>query len=145
MKPHLWASDCRRFEERCLLLFQGTLVKDRKNRILDYTVVTSNIEDCKKVMLLLLTGYYLRNQNRKIKITCGKNVRRKKLWKRGLRIPRKEEGILESQENDPKKTGLRGWRNILKDEDTWKLILKGGQGPTWTVEPVEKQKMLLLL
>jgi hypothetical protein len=66
-------------------------------------------------MLLLLTGYYLRNQNRKIKITCGKNVRRKTVnegfknapeGRRYIGKPRKR--WLIDVENDPKKTGVRG-------------------------------------
>ena len=59
--------------------------------------------------------------------------------KRSVGKPRKK--CLYDVETGPKKMGVTGWRKISSGGEAWKLILIGGQGPAWTVEPMEKKVM----
>jgi len=42
---------------------------------------------------------------------------------------------LDDVENDLKVMDVRGWRKVAREIDP-----KGGNGPTWTVEPMENRR-----
>ena len=64
--------------------------------------------------------------------------------KRYLRISQKENGLLESQDREGqaslKKTAVNGCQE--GGEKQLRINPEGGQSPTWTVQPVQREKKL---
>ena len=58
--------------------------------------------------------------------------------KRSVGKPRNRR--FDNAENHLKKMCIRGWRKTAKDRDAWKLIRTEARDPTWTAEPVERER-----